>query len=309
VTFRLPLVLTIALLLIPVSAAAELRLKAVVTVDDGVLRIGDLFDGAGKLAAREIGPAPMPGATAIYRANHLAAIARAHALSWQPHSTDLRVKVTRSDSAALKLDVNRMVTDALTTQGIDGPIEVDLARHPAKLAALGGGADLTRLRVNRLNGRFTAEVVDDSNMRVKIAGRFYSVLNIPTPTRALTRGKTISSENLTWTETRIPGSPRDLALTMDEVVGMSVRRTVRPGDPLRHGDLDQPALVTKGGLVTMTLKAPGMLLSGTGRALEDGGLGDMVQIMNTRSKRTVEGVVVGVDSVEIHVGRKLAAAK
>ncbi len=57
------------------------------------------------------------------------------------------------------------------------------------------------------------------------------------------------------------------------------------------GNFQDPVVVAKGSLVTIVLKTPTMILTAQGRAVEDGGRGDVIRVMNTRSKKIVEGVV------------------
>ena len=64
--------------------------------------------------------------------------------------------------------------------------------------------------------------------------------------------------------------------------------TGRRADDLRH-----PVLVQKGSIVTMTFEAPGVMLTATGRAMTEGGVGDTVTIQNPASFRQIQGLVTG----------------
>ena len=64
-------------------------------------------------------------------------------------------------------------------------------------------------------------------------------------------------------------------------------------------------MVAKGKLITLSFRKGGILLSAQGKALENGGLGDTVRVMNTQSKSVVQGTVTGpetvvVDAVDTH---------
>ena len=67
-------------------------------------------------------------------------------------------------------------------------------------------------------------------------------------------------------------------------------------------------MVAKGTMVTVTLRSSGISISGTGRALEDGSLGESIQIMNIQSKRTLEASVIAPDRVRVALGRQIAVA-
>jgi flagella basal body P-ring formation protein FlgA len=74
------------------------------------------------------------------------------------------------------------------------------------------------------------------------------------------------------------------------------------GETLRHSDLRRPVLVSRGSTVTMSFEAPGIVLTSSGRAITEGGLGDTVTIQNTASYRQITGVVVGPGQVRAESG-------
>jgi flagella basal body P-ring formation protein FlgA len=66
-------------------------------------------------------------------------------------------------------------------------------------------------------------------------------------------------------------------------------------------DLQMPVLVAKGKLVTLTLKNRHMLITAQGRALENGAKGDVIRVTNTRSRQTVQGVVIAPNQVSMQL--------
>ena len=87
----------------------------------------------------------------------------------------------------------------------------------------------------------------------------------------------------------------------DRAVGMQARRQLRAGQALRVADLVKPDLVQRDQNVTLIYEAPGLYLTMRGKALEGGTEGDVVNVMNLQSKRTVSGVVTGRGQVSISV--------
>jgi flagella basal body P-ring formation protein FlgA len=61
-------------------------------------------------------------------------------------------------------------------------------------------------------------------------------------------------------------------------------------------------------MVTVSLKAGGISLTGSGRALEDGSHGETIQIMNLQSKRTLEASVIAPSHVSVELRRQVAVA-
>jgi flagella basal body P-ring formation protein FlgA len=120
---------------------------------------------------------------------------------------------------------------------------------------------------------------------------------IVVPVHDIERGETITDADLvvaTITPDRMrPGTIQAMA----SLVGHEARRALRAGEPVRGEDVRMPILVVKGSTVTMTFAEPGIVLTGTGRAMGDAGLGESVVVQNPVSFRQVSCVVTGVGAV------------
>jgi flagella basal body P-ring formation protein FlgA len=91
------------------------------------------------------------------------------------------------------------------------------------------------------------------------------------------------------------------ATSRDRAVGMQARRQLRAGQAMKVADLAKPDLVTRDQNVTLIYETPGLYLTVRGKALEGGTEGDVVNVMNLQSKRTVSGTVTGRGQVSITV--------
>ena len=80
---------------------------------------------------------------------------------------------------------------------------------------------------------------------------------------------------------------------------MQARKQLRAGQPLKSADLGKPDLVQRDQSVTLIYESVGLYLTIRGKALENGTEGDVVNVMNLQSKRTVSGVVTGRGQVTI----------
>jgi flagella basal body P-ring formation protein FlgA len=88
-------------------------------------------------------------------------------------------------------------------------------------------------------------------------------------------------------------------LSRDRAVGMQARRQLRAGQALKGADVAKPDLVQRDQGVTLVYETAGIHLTVLGKALDSGTEGDVVNVMNLQSKRTVSGVVVGRGRVAI----------
>ncbi len=83
-----------------------------------------------------------------------------------------------------------------------------------------------------------------------------------------------------------------------DIIGMETTRTLYKGQAIDTVTLRTPTLIKRNAIVQMEyIKGP-MTISAEGRALDKGGLGDRVRVMNLTSKRIVTVIVTGTDSVK-----------
>ena len=121
------------------------------------------------------------------------------------------------------------------------------------------------------------------------------------PGHDIARGTTIGEADLSYA-TAANDVMNGTVTTMNDIVGMQARRTLRAGETLRLEDLRHPVVVTKGSTVTMTFEAPGLVLTASGRAMSEGGMGDTVTVQNPASYRQISAIVIGPGQVRAQVG-------
>lgn len=126
-------------------------------------------------------------------------------------------------------------------------------------------------------------------------------VRVVVPSHDVARGSVIGAADLTYAivATTVMGG---VATSASEVVGLETRRTLHAGETLRVQDLRRPVLIARGSTVTMTFEAPGIVLTSSGRAITEGGLGDTVTIQNPASFRQITGVVIGPGQVRAEAG-------
>src|SRR5215210_1508574 len=109
--------------------------------------------------------------------------------------------------------------------------------------------------------------------------------------RPLGRGDVIRASDVAIERRPKAGMPAGARQRLDQVTGLAASRALEAGQPLRSADLMKPELVRQNESVTITFEMPGLNLSMRGKALESGAEGDLVNVLNAQSKRTVQGIV------------------
>lgn len=284
-----------------------LILRAAVTVDDNLVRLGDLFVGAGGKAEVGIGHAPAPGRRVVFNARLLYRIAKAHGLDWRPLSIHDHVVVERESIVIDGEEIERHILEALVDKGVDpGRVTIELGTPGLRLHLAADANPTVAVDVvayDPRSGRFTAVVVapsdDPAARQVRVSGRLHEVTEVPVLADRVMRGEVIAADDVEWLRLRTDRLPSNTVLDADGLIGLTPKRTLRPGQPVRVSDVRRPIIVPKGGLVTLFLTASGMQLTVRGRALEDGGQGDAIRVANAQSHTLVEGIVTGVGRVAI----------
>ncbi len=165
-----------------------------------------------------------------------------------------------------------------------------------------GGLRVDNVYYSPVQGRFAAELVVPGTsplVRVPVSGRAYGTVEVPVLTHRVSPGDTISTNDVDWVELRADQAGTDIAATEAQLIGMTPKRGIPVNQPVRVRDLQSPRIVDKGALVTITLESGNMALSTQGKALQEGGKGDVIRVVNTSSNRIVEAVVSGPGRVSV----------
>jgi flagella basal body P-ring formation protein FlgA len=94
---------------------------------------------------------------------------------------------------------------------------------------------------------------------------------------------------------------RDALRRAIDIVGMEAGRTFYQGQPIDETKLRAPTLIKRNTIVQMEYARGPMTISAEGRALDPGGLGDRIRVMNLGSKRIVTVVVTGENAVRANL--------
>ena len=126
-------------------------------------------------------------------------------------------------------------------------------------------------------------------------------MKIPVLKAALHNGDIISAGDLDWITIKQRDLQPDYIVNAEKIVGMTPRRMVVSGKPVRTQDLTEPQLVDRGDDVTLVYEMGAISLTAKGRALRSGARGDVIRVVNVDSNKSIEGVVQ--DQGVVHVIR------
>jgi len=113
----------------------------------------------------------------------------------------------------------------------------------------------------------------------------------------LQRGVVIQAEDLT-----IKTSANE---NRDEILGAylgkQLKRTVYAGFKLNPAFVGNPILVKRNSRVNMIYRFGHLEINAWGRALDEGGAGDVISIMNLESRKRIQGIILPSGIIEVRI--------
>jgi flagella basal body P-ring formation protein FlgA len=286
-------------------------LHAIVTVTADVVRVGDLVDNAGTAALVPVYRAPDLGTTGSIPTAQVLSVLRAHQVIGVETKDIKQVTVTRLARHIAAKDIHSAVAHALEHRGGLGDADnltltFDRDVQDLHLQASNTGAmEPVAARVDPRSGRFDVsfEIANDAASTptlLRYTGVAIETVEAAVLTRNVERTEILKSSDVV-VERRPKAEVGNDAAVRDQVLGMQMRHPMRAGQPLRVADLTKPDLVQRDQAVTLIYQTAGIYLTTRGKALDSGTEGDVVNVLNPQSKRTITGVVTGRGQVTIQV--------
>lgn len=111
--------------------------------------------------------------------------------------------------------------------------------------------------------------------------------DVVVPNRTIRTGDVLSIEVLRL----VTGESGDGFGRIEDVIGQEARTALYANRPILFNQLGPPALVERNQIVQIRFAVSKLTISTEGRALERGGVGDRVRVMNLSSRMTLFGFV------------------
>jgi flagellar basal body P-ring formation protein FlgA len=277
-------------------------LRREVTVTGEIVRIGDLVENAGAVAEVAIFRAPDLGQTGSVPAASVRDAVRPHHIV----SLDTRglaaVQVTRASRAVAPKEIEARLVRALAGQsGLSNVNDLAAAfdnevrtLHIEPDAELG----IARLTFDQRTRRFEAMLDLPTGISrrpvLRVTGTLVETAEAVIPLRAIALGQVIKSSDV-----MIERRPKTEVIAVEDVLGFAAKRALKPGQVIRAGDVMKQELVVRNDTVTIYYEAPGMVLTIRGKAMDSGSMGDVVNVLNIQSKRTIQATVSGPGRVNV----------
>jgi flagella basal body P-ring formation protein FlgA len=290
------------------SAAAEAAgLRTITTVEDNVVRLGDLFDDLPSGADIAVAYAPAPGRRLTFDAATLMQLANTYRIAWRPQSRFDRVIVERAGRVVQKSEILSRLSEALQGEGMKRGMEIEIYGRNTEMSVpldAASSVEVRSLSYDAQSGRFTAVIAagGEGGYRLPVSGRVHETSPVPVLRRAMGPGEVIRKDDIEIVRTREDRIARDIVTDPARLIGTTPRQRLRAGEPVRDSDTRPPVLVARNSTVTIVLQSGALMLTAQGKAVEEGAKGDTIRVTNLQSKKTIEAVVAGPDYVTVLSG-------
>ncbi len=292
----------------------SITLHKMVDVTGDVIYLSDLFMNVNpELANRVIAYAPEPGRQATFGARWLQRVAQYYRLDWSPQTPRIQSVITRESIIVEREQIEEAIMMHLVDQGVDPEMDAELANKSIRLfLPITETPDIAidEMTFDKQTRRFTVIISAPANspdaQRFRLSGRIYRMTDVPVLARQVSSNEVISSDDIEWKRMRSDQISVETALELNDLIGKSPKRGLRPGYPVRLSEVAAPIVVTKKSLVTIIFQHPFMTLTAKGRALQKGAVGDVIRITNVQSNVIVDAEIIGSGQAVVRSNELLA---
>jgi flagella basal body P-ring formation protein FlgA len=190
------------------------------------------------------------------------------------------------------------------------PKNLSIEVFPLKDAVILPNPEVTLSPLPPKNDKFLGEVTLEMVIshkgqplkRLKVSGMVRLKRQVVCATRPLRVNDTIGSGDVQVISREVTGlNADDFFISPDQVVGHLLAKSVGPQEIITTRHLSHQPVIKRGDHVTVVLDQDGLEISTKGVAQEQGQLGKIIRLMNPKSKKEFQGLVVDAKTVKVQL--------
>jgi flagella basal body P-ring formation protein FlgA len=299
------------------TSAFASDLRENLSVTDDMVKLADLFTDTGKHGEEIVLEAPAPGKSIQISSFELTRFAKKYALDWQAPEFLKRVRLSREGSPVKPTDLQQLLQEHLYQSGINDNIAIRIFGYRKgvylPLDASLYDIEVTDLDISDRQDRFSAVLKmplgNNATKDLRITGSIDQVEAVPVLNRSIKPGDIITESDIRWDTIAIRRINNRTIQNANDLIGHTVKRPLRSGKILMTSDIITPVAIDKGEQLVLIFKVGAMQLTAGAQALERGGIGETISVMNLKSRQTIEAQITapGIASVTNNNILKLAS--
>lgn len=287
-----------------VSLAAPV-LKANVSVNRPVVTIGDMFDDAGLMAETALFRAPLPGTTGMVSLEAVRAAAARAGLDDYLADDVMAVRVERRAAIVSTTEFTNLIEGDLNYRGLlpeGATVETKFDGGALSFNAEDVAVPVTMTALRWQPGsrafaaRFTIAGID---LPVDVSGSIDLMVEVPHLAATVKAGSVLTPADIEMKKVPFDYADQSGVGAAEDLIGKELKRNGRAGLMLKAADVMERLTVRRNTEVTVLLRTGPMTLTVAGQALTDASAGQAVQVMNTVTKKILNGVAMADGTVVI----------
>ncbi|MGD9156956.1 MAG: flagellar basal body P-ring formation chaperone FlgA [Desulfobacteraceae bacterium] len=296
--------------------ALEINVKDRLEIDGGMVHLGDIatFHPANdsrvsKLKSIEITASPSPATfrrlnrdLVMYKVEHLINAEK-----------DIRLSVPETITVERTAQIIKaeIIEEIFRDYVLDNApwerdrIVIERINSPASIALPKGDLDweIDEKQNRNFIGNFSLmidfRVNGDSLRKTIVSGKISVIREVVKAARDIRSGEIISAGDITLVSEKMKYSKRGIVTSKKDVTGKRATRRIQADQMIKAGMFEVPPAVEKGDRVIIKAENNQLLITASGKALEEGCVGDQIRVMNISSGREIIATVRRTDLVEV----------
>ena len=150
-------------------------------------------------------------------------------------------------------------------------------------------------KITLLHGIGAAEV---GTQEFTIDADVRAMTRVVVATQSLSRGRQVAAADVQLASYEAGGAS-GLLISPEEAVGLELANNIQAGRPIRAADLRAPRLVLRNDRVQLVVQSEGIVVRTAAQALDDGALGDWIEVRSLNGRDRFTGRVIAPGIVEL----------
>lgn len=292
----------------PQLSFALAEVKATATVTGAVITLGDVLENLEEGRDIRVMDSPAPGEKISIPTRYLVTLTRQHNVYWQNSRAVRRIIVTRKGKSIRHKDLKSLIGRELSARKLtDRQTKFYFTSRNARLYLPEDSSidDITLedLTFDQKSKKFSALISlpagNGNHTTAIVRGRTQTISYVPALNKSILPGQEITEQDITWVAMPNLHIGRNIIRRKDQVVGLTPRRQLNDKTPLKLSDLKRPVIVSRGKMVSIIFRSGKISLTALGKATENGGQGDVIRVINSKSHKNIDAVVIGPGRVQV----------
>lgn len=285
---------------IAISAGAALAmpvLKPHVKISSKIVTVGDMFDNAGALAEKGLFRSPEPGTLGNVPLASITLAAERAGISEFDNSGLSTVRVERTGVAINREFLNQLIERELATRNLlkaDQLVQFSNFGGFTTIYAeetLAAPVDVLDFFYDQQTQRLQARLaILGQDAPLTLDGKVEVLAPVAHLRRTMNQGEIIDINDLEFRPTPIRFGHSQGELTVADLIGKSLTRTVREDTMLRPSDITDPLVIARNEVVTILFRKGSLKLTVKGQALHAASENQPVTVLNLMSKKVLQGI-------------------